>query len=76
MADHVRGWIGVDASAAELRVAVAAGREPVVVAWAEALPMRTGSASEVVAAMSMMVVDDLDAVLSETTRPGTSRRSP
>lgn len=62
------GWVGVDASAAEVRAARAGGRSPVVAARAEALPIRDRSVGAALLVMSLMVVDDPAAVLAELSR--------
>ncbi|MDZ4824872.1 MAG: methyltransferase domain-containing protein [Actinomycetota bacterium] len=67
MHEHVAGWVGVDASRAELL----AGRGravPVVEARAEALPVRDGSVPAAMLVMSLMVVDDPAAVVAELVR--------
>lgn len=61
-------WIGLDASASELRYAAAAGRTPLVRGSADALPIATGAVSAVCAAMCLQVLTPLDTVLSEVHR--------
>lgn len=68
VADHFEQWVGVDVSAAELAQARVRGRGPVVQASAEAMPISSGSASVVLAVMSLMVVDDPAGVLAEAAR--------
>jgi SAM-dependent methyltransferase len=61
-------WIGLDASAAELRYAAATGRVPLVRGSAAALPIATDSVSAVCAALCLQVVTPLDTVLAEVHR--------
>ncbi|WP_210717707.1 class I SAM-dependent methyltransferase [Amycolatopsis acididurans] len=68
--DHLveHRWVGVDLSAGELAVAVAAGRGPVVHARVDALPFGDGAVDAVCAAMALQVVTPLDGVLAEIRR--------
>jgi SAM-dependent methyltransferase len=61
-------WLGVDVSAGELAYAAEYGRGPLVRARADALPVATGAAAAVCAAMCLPVLTPLDAVLSEIIR--------
>lgn len=61
-------WLGVDLSAGELTVAMAAGRGPVVRGRADQLPIGEDAAAAVCAAMCLQVLTPLDAVLAEVTR--------
>ncbi|WP_245755314.1 methyltransferase domain-containing protein [Actinopolyspora alba] len=64
-----RRWVGVDHSAEELAAAAGAGRGPLVRARADALPVATGAAGAVCAAMALplpVVLDEIRRVL----RPG------
>ncbi|WP_019810814.1 class I SAM-dependent methyltransferase [Saccharomonospora halophila] len=61
-------WVGVDLSAGELAAAVAAGRRPVLLARADALPFGDGAVDAVCAAMALQVVTPLTRVLAETER--------
>ncbi|TDO30427.1 methyltransferase family protein [Kribbella sp. VKM Ac-2527] len=61
-------WFGIDASASELAVAAAVGREPLARARADALPLADGSVDAVCAAMCLQVLIPLDAVLVEVRR--------
>lgn len=63
-----RRWLGVDASTAELAVAAAAGRGPVVCARADRLPVAGGVVAAVVAGMCLQVVTPLDGMLAEVRR--------
>ena len=67
-ADQFSRWVGLDISSAELGTARAAGRGPLIAASATAVPLAAGSASVVLAMMSLMVVDDPPAVLAEAAR--------
>ena len=62
------GWVGVDMSMAELAMARESGRGPLVRGRAEALPFADGCVEAVVAAMSLMVVDDPAVALAEAAR--------
>ncbi len=62
------GWVGLDLSRAELRAAQVKGRTRVVQARAGAVPVAAGSATAVIASMSLMVTDDVGLVLSEAYR--------
>lgn len=66
--DVLPGWIGVDLSLSELRVARRRGRAAVAAGDSGALPVATASASVVLAAMSLMVVDDPAGSLVEVAR--------
>jgi SAM-dependent methyltransferase len=61
-------WLGIDLSAAELALAVAAGRGPVVRARGDQLPLGENTAGAVCAAMCLPVLTPLDAVLAEVRR--------
>jgi len=61
-------WVGLDRSMAELGRAQALGRSPSVLATASTMPLRSGSVAAVIAAMSLMVVDDPPAALGEVRR--------
>jgi SAM-dependent methyltransferase len=63
-----RRWIGVDASAAELAAARAAGAWPLLLADAGAIPMRDAGADSMACSMSLMVAGPLDRVLAEIAR--------
>jgi SAM-dependent methyltransferase len=65
-------WLGVDVAAAELALAAAAGRGPLVRARADALPIADQTVDVVFAAMSLQVLTPADAALSEMTRVLTS----
>jgi ubiquinone/menaquinone biosynthesis C-methylase UbiE len=62
--------IGVDMSAAELRIAAAdlGGRASLVEARAQALPLATGSVDVTLCHMALMLMRDVDGVLAEITR--------
>jgi SAM-dependent methyltransferase len=62
------GWVGLDLSRAELRGAQLKGRTRVVQARAEAVPIRAGRATAVIASMSLMVADHAGLVLTEAHR--------
>ncbi len=62
------GWVGVDASPAELRRARAQGAHTVVRADATRLPLPTGSTEALVCCMALMVVQPMDALLGEIRR--------
>ncbi len=64
----VARWIGVDRSLSELDSARRAGRGPLVMATATALPVRDRSVGAVLAAMSLMVISDPAAALAEIAR--------
>ncbi len=64
----VAGWVGVDASQAELRAARASGGVLLIAARAKSLPIRDGSVGAALLVMSLMVIDDTAAVLAELTR--------
>lgn len=68
MAPRVGRWVGVDLSVGELRRARDLQRGPLVMASSVALPVGDGRAAAVVAAMSLMVVDDAEATLDEAAR--------
>lgn len=61
-------WVGVDSSPAELAEAALHGREPLLRASADALPMATGTAAAVCAAMCLHVLTPLPRVLGEIRR--------
>jgi SAM-dependent methyltransferase len=61
-------WLGVDLSAGELALAVAADRGPVLRARGDQLPIADGTVGAVCAAMCLPVVTPLDAVLAELKR--------
>lgn len=61
-------WMGVDLSAAELARAAAAGAGPLVRADVASSPVRSDAAAAVVCSMALMIVEPLDAVLSEVVR--------
>lgn len=62
------GWIGLDASRAELRRARQNAAGPLVQADAARLPLASGSVPAVVCSMALMVVQPLDTALSEVRR--------
>ena len=62
------GWVGIDRSREELSQAVRRGRTPVVEGDATCLPFADGSAMTVISSMSLMVIDDPAAGLSEAAR--------
>ena len=67
---HAAGrWLGLDRSGAELAEATARNRGPVVRADAAGLPLATGSITVVTAAMSAMLFQPLDTVLSDEAVP-------
>ncbi|SNR42070.1 Ubiquinone/menaquinone biosynthesis C-methylase UbiE [Haloechinothrix alba] len=69
---HAR-WLGVDSSAGELAAAARAGREPVLRARADALPLGTGSVDAVCAALCFPLFAPIGPVLAEihhVLRPG------
>lgn len=68
MASRARRWVGVDLSVGELRRAHDQQRGPLVSGSSTALPVGDGRAAAVVAAMSLMVVDDARATLDEAAR--------
>lgn len=68
MAARARRWVGVDLSVGELRRARQQHRGPLVTGSSAALPVGDGRAAAVVAAMSLMVVDDARATLAEAAR--------
>lgn len=68
MRDRVTRWVGIDRSPQELDVAKALGRGWLVAARADALPVAPGATISVVAAMSLMVLDDPLAGLAEVAR--------
>lgn len=61
-------WLGVDLSAGELALAVAAGRGPVVRGSAGRLPLGRDTVGALCAAMCLPVLTPLDDVLAEMTR--------
>ena len=61
-------WVGLDLSTAELRRAAVNGASPLVQADAARLPVRPGVVGAVVCSMALMIVEPLDAVLSEVAR--------
>ncbi|PKV94036.1 methyltransferase family protein [Amycolatopsis echigonensis] len=61
-------WLGVDFSAGELALAMAAGRGPVVRGRVERLPIGENAVGAVCAAMCLQVLTPLDAVLAEVKR--------
>jgi len=68
-------WVGLDLSAAELGRAAVNGAGPLVQADVARLPVRSGAAGAVVCSMALMIIEPLDAVLSEVARvlaPGAS----
>lgn len=68
VAELLPGWVGVDVSRAELVAAAGRGRTAVVAGRAEALPFASSSVHQVIAVMSLMVVDDPEATLREVVR--------
>lgn len=62
------GWVGVDVSIGELAAASARGRRPLLAGRAERLPVASGAAGTVVAAMSLMVVADPSGAVREAAR--------
>lgn len=63
-----RGYLGVDASAAELAAARARGAEQLALADADRLPVPDASIAVVTASMALMVVQPLAGVLAEVHR--------
>jgi SAM-dependent methyltransferase len=63
-----RRWVGIDTSRAELAVAAATGRGPLVQAEANALPLPDRSVRAVCAAMCLQVVTPLGEVIAEIIR--------
>ncbi|GLY64239.1 class I SAM-dependent methyltransferase [Amycolatopsis taiwanensis] len=61
-------WLGVDLSAGELALAVAAGRGPVLRGRADQLPIGENAVGAVCAAMCLQVLTPLDQVLAELKR--------
>lgn len=61
-------WLGVDLSAGELALAMAAGRGPVVRGSADRLPVGDNAVGAVCAAMCLQVLSPLDEVLAEVMR--------
>lgn len=61
-------WVGVDLSTAELARAAVAGAGPLVRADVTYSPLRSDAAAAVVCSMALMIVEPLDAVLSEVAR--------
>ncbi len=68
MATRLRGWVGVDSSAAELAAARSKSRAPVVLGDGRHLPIATGAADAAVAAMSLQIIEPLGDVLAEIAR--------
>jgi SAM-dependent methyltransferase len=68
LASRTSRWIGVDRSAAELRLAASIATGRVVLADAACAPMRTGSADAVVCSMALMLLDDPGAAVAEMAR--------
>lgn len=66
------GWIGIDTSKSELHKASTRGAGPLVRADATRLPVSTGAAPAVVCSMALMIIQPLDAVLTEIRRVLTS----
>ncbi|NUR27742.1 MAG: class I SAM-dependent methyltransferase [Catenulispora sp.] len=62
------GWLGLDASIGELDAATAMGRDPLVCARADALPLPDVAVDAVCAAMCLQVLTPLDSVLAEVLR--------
>lgn len=62
------GWVGVDSSPGELAAAARAGRGPLVMASADALPLASGSVGAVCASMCLPVLTPLPRVLDEIQR--------
>lgn len=65
---HPRLYVGVDASAGELRAARQAGAQPLVRASANAIPLPAGSVDVVVCSMALMVLTSPDRALAEISR--------
>lgn len=68
MADHLRGWMGLDTSASELAVAAVSGRRPLVRASATALPVRSQRMPASVCTMGLQVVQPMEVALDELAR--------
>ena len=68
LADRVGGWIGLDASTAELTVAARAGRGPLLRSRAGRLPIATGSACAVACSMALQIIQPLGATVAEIAR--------
>lgn len=64
----VRGWVGLDRSAAELRRAAQVAPGHVALADALSLPLRTAGAEAVVCSMALMLLDDPGAAVVEMAR--------
>lgn len=65
---HPGPWVGVDVSADELERARQAGAGPLVLGDGAALPFAAGSFDTVVCSMALMLIQPLDAALSELAR--------
>ena len=68
LADRVGGWIGLDASTAELTAAARVDRGPLLRANAERLPFATGSSGAVACAMGLQIIQPLSAAVAELAR--------
>lgn len=68
LAPRAERWVGLDLSVGELGRARDLRRGPLVMASSDALPVGDGRAAAVVAAMSLMVVEDAQATLDEAAR--------
>ncbi len=68
LAASAQRWVGIDLSPGELRRAHGLGRGPLIEASSGDLPVGDALAAIVVAAMSLMVVDDPDATMREAAR--------
>jgi SAM-dependent methyltransferase len=62
------GWVGIDTSSSELRLARRHGAPRLVRADVTQIPLATGSAPAVICSMALMIVQPLDAVLAEIRR--------
>lgn len=65
---HPGGWVGVDRSDAELRLACEGGARRAVRAAADRLPFAQGAVSGVACSMALMILQPLPAVLAEIAR--------
>jgi SAM-dependent methyltransferase len=73
MASLLDGWVGIDRSIEELAVARSSERGAVACGVADALPVRDAGAGAAVLAMSLQVLEPIDAVMAElgrVVRPG------
>lgn len=73
LAGLLSGWVGVDRSDGELRVARDRARGPLLHAVATALPFPTGALGGAICSMALQIIDEPGAALSELgriVRPG------